>query len=51
LIPHERYDVVARLHSLGHIQEQEHRDDGIFIRGRFPLSQAGFFEPFVLQVS
>ena len=51
LIPHERYDVVARLHSLGHIQEQEHRDDGIFIRVRFPLSQAGFFEPFVLQVS
>uniref|UniRef100_UPI00404B3AE2 GTPase HflX n=2 Tax=Cephaloticoccus sp. TaxID=1985742 RepID=UPI00404B3AE2 len=51
LIPHERYDVVARLHSLGHIQEQEHRDDGIFIRGRFPLSQAGFFEPFVLQAS
>ncbi len=51
LIPHDRYDVVARLHSLGHIQEQEHRDDGVFIRGRFPLAQAGFFEPFVLQVS
>ncbi|MDB6093926.1 MAG: hflX [Verrucomicrobia bacterium] len=47
LVPHDRYDVVARLHTLGHIQEQEHREDGIFIRGRFPPSQGGFFAPFV----
>jgi GTP-binding protein HflX len=49
LIPHDRYDVVARLHTLGHIQEQEHREDGIFIRGRFPPSQNGFFAPFVVR--
>ena len=49
LIPHDRYDVVARLHTLGHIQEQEHRDDGIYIRGRFPPAQSGFFAPFVLK--
>jgi GTP-binding protein HflX len=48
LIPHDRYDVVARLHTLGHIQEQEHREEGVFIRGRFPPSQGGFFAPFVL---
>jgi GTP-binding protein HflX len=48
LIPHDRYDAVARLHALGHIQEQEHRDAGVFIRGRFPAGQAGFFAPFVL---
>jgi|UniRef100_UPI00404A68F8 GTPase len=49
LIPHDRYDVVARLHTLGHIQEQEHREDGLFIRGRFPLAQTGFFAPFMLK--
>lgn len=49
LVPHDRYDVVARLHTLGHIQEQEHRDDGLFIRGRFPLTQTGFFAPFMLK--
>jgi len=49
LIPHDRYDVVARLHTLGHIQEQEHREDGIYIRGRFPPAQSGFFAPFVLK--
>jgi GTP-binding protein HflX len=48
LVPHDRYDVVARLHTLGDIQEQEHRDEGIFIRGRFPPTQSGFFAPFVL---
>jgi len=48
LIPHDRYDVVARLHSLGHIQEQDHREDGILIRGRFPLAQTGYFEPFAV---
>ncbi len=49
LVPHDRYDVVARLHTLGHIQEQEHRDDGIYLRGRFPPSQQGFFAPFVVR--
>jgi GTP-binding protein HflX len=48
LIPHDRYDVVARLHTLGQIHSQEHREEGIFIHGRFPPTQAGFFEPFVV---
>jgi GTP-binding protein HflX len=48
LIPHDRYDVVARLHTLGQIHSQEHREDGVFIHGRFPPAQAGFFEPFVV---
>lgn len=51
LVPHDRYDVVAKLHALGHIQEQEHRDDGIFIRGRIPPAQTGYFEPFRLTPS
>jgi len=48
LVPHDRYDVIARLHQLGSIQTQEHREDGVLIRGRFPPAQAGFFAPFVL---
>ncbi len=48
LVPHDRYDVIARLHEFGHIHDQEHRDDGVFIHGRFPPAQAGFFAPFIL---
>ncbi|MFZ1055836.1 MAG: GTPase HflX [Opitutaceae bacterium] len=48
LVPHDRYDIVARLHALGHVQEQEHREDGVLVKGRFPPSQAGLLEPFVV---
>ena len=49
LVPHNRYDVIARLHKLGHIHEQDHEDDGVRLKGRFPASQAGFFAPFVVR--
>ena len=49
LVPHDRYDVIARLHSLGHIHEQEHEEGGMRVKGRFPASQAGFFAPFVIK--
>jgi GTP-binding protein HflX len=48
LVPHDRYDVIARMHSLGQIHSQEHREDGVLIHGRFPPAQSGFFEPFVV---
>lgn len=48
LVPHDRYDVIARLHELGHIHTQEHRDDGVFVEGRFPEAQSGYFSPFVV---
>jgi GTP-binding protein HflX len=48
LIPHDRYDIVARLHALGNVQEQEHREDGVLVIGRFPPSQRGLLEPFIL---
>jgi GTP-binding protein HflX len=51
LVPHDRYDVIARLHELGHIHTQEHQDGGIFVEGRFPESQAGYFGPFVINES
>ena len=48
LVPHARYDVIARLHEVGHIQEEEQRDDGVRLRGRFPPAQAAFFAPFIV---
>jgi GTP-binding protein HflX len=48
LVPHDRYDVIARLHKLGDIRSQEHRDDGVLIQAYFPPSQASFFSPFVV---
>jgi GTP-binding protein HflX len=50
LIPLDRYDLVARLHELGHVQAQEHREDGVLVTGRFPPSQAAALEPFVVRV-
>src|SRR5262249_11346345 len=49
LVPHERYDVIARLHAVGHIQSEEQRDDGVYVRGRFPPAQAAYFAPFVVR--
>jgi GTP-binding protein HflX len=40
--------VIAKLHALGHVQNEEQRDDGILIQGRFPASQAALFAPFVV---
>jgi GTPase len=48
LVPHGRYDVIARLHAVGHVQSEEQEDDGVRLRGRFPPTQAAFFAPFVV---
>jgi GTP-binding protein HflX len=45
-IPHTRYDVVAKLHALGHVQSEEQEDDGVRIHGRFPPTQKALFAPF-----
>jgi GTP-binding protein HflX len=49
VVPHGRYDVVARLHAVGHIQSEEQCDDGVHLRGRFPPTQNAFFAPFVVR--
>jgi GTP-binding protein HflX len=49
LVPHDRYDVIARLHQFGDIQEEEELDGQVRIKGRFPASQARFFAPFVVK--
>jgi GTP-binding protein HflX len=48
VVPHDRYDVIARLHATGHVQSEEQLDDGVHVRGRFPPTQAAFFAPFVV---
>jgi len=49
LVPHARYDVIARLHAVGHVQSEEQLDDAVRLRGRFPPTQAAFFAPFVVK--
>jgi GTP-binding protein HflX len=48
LIPHNRYDIVARLHAAGHVRQQEARDEGTFLSGRFPEKLRALFEPFLV---
>jgi len=47
-VPHSRYDIVAKLHALGHVQSEEQRDDGVSIQGRFPAAQSALFAPFIV---
>jgi GTP-binding protein HflX len=49
-IPHQRYDVVARLHSIGQVRSQVSLDDGVRVSGRFPRKFAALYQPFVVTV-
>jgi GTP-binding protein HflX len=49
LVPHDRYDVVARLQRVGRIRTEEHRDDGVFLQGQYPAGQSKFFDPFIVR--
>jgi GTP-binding protein HflX len=49
LVPHDRGDVIARLHATGHVQSEESEDDGVRLIGRYPPTQAAFFAPFVVK--
>jgi GTP-binding protein HflX len=48
LIPHDRYDVVARLHGSGQVRKQEAVDAGTLVSGRFPAKLRALFAPFIL---
>ncbi len=48
LIPHDRYDVVAKLHSVGNVKKQESLDEGSRLTGRFPRKFAALYTPFVI---
>jgi GTPase len=47
LIPHSRYDLVARLHNVGHVKAQESVDEGVRLSGRFPLKFSALYTPFL----
>jgi GTP-binding protein HflX len=46
LIPHNRYDIVAKLHKAGQVRTQDSRAEGVFIAGRFPLKQKALYDAF-----
>jgi GTPase len=48
LIPHARYDLIARAHQIGHVQHEEQRDDGVFLKVRIPPNQQAPFNAFAL---
>jgi GTP-binding protein HflX len=49
LVPHTRYDVIAKLHATGHVQFEESREKGVFIQGRFAPAQAGLFKAYLVK--
>lgn len=47
LIPHDRYDVISKLHESGGIRQQDTEEDGVHIEGIFPPILSGLIEPFL----
>ena len=45
-IPHVRYDLIAKLHKLGHVQHEEQFEDGVYLEGRVPPALATAYEPY-----
>jgi len=48
LIPHSRYDLVARLRRVGSVLEEEHTEEGVLMETRFPPAQLGYFQNFIV---
>jgi GTPase len=48
LIPHDRYDLVARLHREGGVRNEEARDDGTYLVSSIPERMLTLVQPFVL---
>ncbi|MGJ3242276.1 MAG: GTPase HflX [Opitutales bacterium] len=48
LFPHDRYDLVAQLHQLGCVTEEEPRDDGVYVLGKVPHRMRDTFDAFAL---
>jgi GTP-binding protein HflX len=47
-IPHSRYDLIARLHEVGHVQHEEQEDEGVRLHARIPPSQSALFTAFIV---
>ncbi|HLP09036.1 MAG TPA: GTPase HflX [Opitutaceae bacterium] len=48
-IPHDRYDVVAKLHATGGVVEERAEDDAYYIQGRVPFSLRDVVAPFLVE--
>jgi GTP-binding protein HflX len=51
LIPHDRYDLVARIHREGGVRKTEARDDGTLIISSIPDRMLDSIQPYVLEAS
>jgi GTP-binding protein HflX len=51
LIPHNRYDLVARLHREGGVRKEEARDEGTYIVGSVPERMLTVLQPYLLSSS
>ncbi|MFT5837363.1 MAG: GTP-binding protein HflX [Candidatus Azotimanducaceae bacterium] len=49
LIPHTRYDLVARLHREGGVRKEEARDEGTYLVGSVPERMLSVLQPFILE--
>jgi len=49
LIPHARYDLVAKLHKLAHVQHEEQTDTGVYLEARIPPAQAAPYAPYTVR--
>ncbi|MBC8009175.1 MAG: GTPase HflX [Burkholderiales bacterium] len=47
LIPHARYDLIARAHQIGHVQHEEQLDEGVLLKVRIPPNQQAPYHAFV----
>ena len=48
LIPHERYDLVARMHREGGVRKEEARDEGTYLVGSVPGRLMSAIQPYIL---
>ncbi|MCH2046522.1 MAG: hypothetical protein MK212_20570, partial [Saprospiraceae bacterium] len=48
LIPHSRYDLVAKIHREGGVRKEEPRDEGTYLVGSIPERLIKMVSPFVL---
>lgn len=49
IIPHDRYDIISKLHTSGGIRHQTTEDNGVHIEGLFSESLKGILKPFIIE--
>lgn len=49
LIPHDRYDIVARLHREGGVRKEEAQNEGFYIVASVPERMLSTIHPFIIE--